>query len=91
MNYRYGFILRDDVFNFADHDPHKVLGRPPDVVDRRFKAWKLADGGCVVASKNAVSWHNKNGRLHRLDGPAVIHVNGTEEWFKDGLLDRSGL
>jgi len=27
-----------------------------------------------------------NGRLHRLDGPAVIYVDGTEEWYLNGIV-----
>jgi hypothetical protein len=32
----------------------------------------------------------KNGQLHREDGPAVEHDNGTKEWFKNGLRHRDG-
>lgn len=28
------------------------------------------------------------GKLHRLDGPAVIHLNGDMEWWINGLLHR---
>jgi len=27
------------------------------------------------------SWHNENGQLHREDGPAVEHSDGTKEWY----------
>jgi hypothetical protein len=29
------------------------------------------------------------GHLHREDGPAIIHANGTEEWWYMGLLHRT--
>lgn len=29
-----------------------------------------------------------NGRLHREDGPAVIHANGEKQWWLDGCLHR---
>ena len=30
-----------------------------------------------------------DGKLHRIDGPAVIWANGTQEWFIDGLRHRT--
>jgi hypothetical protein len=35
-------------------------------------------------------WKNKEGELHRLDGPAVEYPSGKEEWYQDGLLHRFG-
>lgn len=32
-------------------------------------------------------WY-KEGRFHRIDGPAVEHVNGTISWFVEGKLHR---
>ena len=32
-------------------------------------------------------WY-KDGELHREDGPARIHSNGTKVWYKDGKLHR---
>ena len=39
------------------------------------------------------NWIDENGmpireKLHRLDGPAVEHANGTKYWFVDGELHR---
>lgn len=31
---------------------------------------------------------NRDGQLHREDGPAVIYPNGTQHWFHDGWLHR---
>lgn len=28
------------------------------------------------------------GKLHRIDGPAVLHADGTREWWVGGLLHR---
>jgi hypothetical protein len=33
-------------------------------------------------------WRNKEGRLHRLDGPAIEWDNGDKEWFIDGCYCR---
>jgi hypothetical protein len=41
-----------------------------------------------VVEKNAIEWYNKNGQLHREDGPAVEWTSGTKEWYKDGGLHR---
>ena len=35
-----------------------------------------------------ISWHNKQGELHRDDGPAKIWSNGTQEWYQHGELHR---
>jgi hypothetical protein len=35
-------------------------------------------------------WRNKDGELHRLDGPAIEYADGKEEWYQDGLLHRFG-
>lgn len=33
-------------------------------------------------------WHNKNGDLHRVDGPAVIRWTGTKHWCQNNQLHR---
>jgi hypothetical protein len=33
-------------------------------------------------------FYNKNGQLHRLNGPAVKRSNGYEAWYQNGLLHR---
>jgi hypothetical protein len=33
-------------------------------------------------------WKNKEGKLHRLDGPAVDYVDGRKQWYKNGLRHR---
>jgi hypothetical protein len=30
-----------------------------------------------------------DGKLHRTDGPAVIHSDGTREWYQNGVLHRT--
>jgi hypothetical protein len=34
-------------------------------------------------------WRNKEGKFHRLDGPAIEYVSGSKEWYQYGLLHRS--
>ena len=31
-------------------------------------------------------WINKSRKHHRIGGPAIIHPDGTEIWYKDGKL-----
>ena len=38
--------------------------------------------------KNRTEWCNKNGKLHRDDGPAIEHANGTKLWWINGKLHR---
>ena len=33
-------------------------------------------------------WINAERKLHRLDGPAAEHLEGTKYWFQDGKLHR---
>ena len=35
-------------------------------------------------------WTNKEGELHREDGPALILKSGTEKWYLNGTLHREG-
>jgi hypothetical protein len=35
-------------------------------------------------------WRNKNGELHRLDGPAFEGANGGKYWYLNGVLHREG-
>lgn len=35
-------------------------------------------------------WRNKDGKLHRLDGPALESKDGSKAWYQDGLLHRIG-
>jgi hypothetical protein len=54
------------------------------------------DGPAVFDEKKEYVKYYKNGKLHRLDGPAVIqpiYVDGkntVEEWYLNGLLHRDG-
>jgi hypothetical protein len=34
-------------------------------------------------------WYNSNGRLHRNDGPAVVHVDGGKSWYQHGKVHRA--
>ena len=42
----------------------------------------------VVSSFGTKEWKNKKGLFHRDDGPAIIHPNGTEEWYRNGKIHR---
>jgi hypothetical protein len=33
-------------------------------------------------------WKNEKREYHRLDGPAIIYKNGSEEWYQDGNFHR---
>ena len=45
--------------------------------------------GISVDFFGAKSYYKK-GKLHRTDGPAVEHANGTKEWYIKGRLHRVG-
>lgn len=47
-------------------------------------------GYCYIESTQEHQWR-LNGKLHRLDGPAVIYTkNNTQIWYKHGELHRIG-
>ena len=43
----------------------------------------------TTPDQDSAEWRDSYGRLHRLDGPAVIYANGTRMWYIDGDLHRS--
>lgn len=43
---------------------------------------------CTSVVDGSKVWKNKSGKLHREDGPALIHPNGSSFWYKDGYLHR---
>ena len=34
-------------------------------------------------------WYNKDGKLHRADGPAIEYPSGSKEWYLNGKLHRT--
>ena len=39
-----------------------------------------------ILSFGISTWRNKDGKLHRIDGPAVILPTGTKMWYLNGNL-----
>ena len=44
---------------------------------------------CVTQISDNVQAWKFNGKLHRVDGPAVVHTDGYEEWWLDGKRHRA--
>ena len=42
----------------------------------------------VKVFEDRVEWRNKDGKLHREDGPAIERSNGSKEYWIDGQLHR---
>lgn len=42
----------------------------------------------LMKTDNRVEYFNDEGKLDRVDGPAVEWVNGREEWYRNGRLHR---
>lgn len=38
--------------------------------------------------REQIRWENRRGRLHRKNGPALIKMDGTQEWYLHGRLHR---
>lgn len=41
-----------------------------------------------ITPSGARFYYNHLGQLHREDGPAVMYLNGTSAWFRNGLRHR---
>lgn len=44
----------------------------------------------IEKSANGHTYHYKDGRYHREDGPAIIYSYGEERWYYKGFLHRIG-
>ena len=42
------------------------------------------------ADGDRIEHRDGEGRLHRLDGPALIHANGSVKWYRHGVRHREG-
>jgi len=49
-----------------------------------------SDSVMTIDSDGDKVWKNSDGKLHRLDGPAVEWVNGYKFWYKNGNRHRDG-
>ena len=54
-------------------------------------SWDLGRNGmtCIVDGDGNKIWCNKQGQLHRTDGPAIIHADGSREWYRNDKLHRT--
>jgi hypothetical protein len=62
---------------------YPVYGHYEKIVD-----YMIRFGYRVKISESEISWY-LNGRLHRIDGPAVVTVTGTKIWYQHGVKHRS--
>jgi hypothetical protein len=53
-----------------------------------MKRKRDADLVKTVRPDGTVKWRNKEGKLHREDGPACEYPSGAKEWYRDGKLHR---
>jgi len=42
------------------------------------------------ADGDRIEHRDGEGRLHRIDGPALIHANGSVKWYRHGVRHREG-
>ena len=43
----------------------------------------------IIHENGTQEWRSANGNPHRLDGPAIIHIDGYQAWFINGLRHRT--
>jgi hypothetical protein len=36
-----------------------------------------------------IEYRNRSGKLHNIDGPAIIYPSGTKKWIVNGILHRT--
>lgn len=46
----------------------------------------IQSDGSYITDQGQVSWYNDDGKLHRLDGPALLKVDGSCAWYIDGNM-----
>jgi len=76
---------------YKDGELHRENDLPTIERANGGKEWHkngVLQASLTVDSDGDQKWKNSDGKLHRLDGPAVECVNGTKMWYKDGKLSR---
>ena len=58
-----------------------------DKTVNRYLKEAVQPNGPVTNANGDKVWY-KDGKLHRLDGPAVDRADGAKEWYKDDKLHR---
>jgi hypothetical protein len=43
---------------------------------------------CITDHHGNKRWYNRVGQLHRLGGPAIVHVDGAKFWYINGARHR---
>jgi hypothetical protein len=77
-----------------DYQLHIWAGEPDDVYclihsDPAYQAlYRVAGGIQPCCLGGSIEWKDENNWLHRDDGPALIKVDGTQEWYQHGELHR---
>ena len=77
-----------------DYQLHIWAGEPDDVYclihsNPAYQAlYRVAGGIQPCCLGGSIEWKDENNWLHRDDGPALIKVDGTQEWYQHGELHR---
>lgn len=50
----------------------------------------LSGGWFKIHKDGSKRWYSNKGKLHRLDGPAIVEVDGSKHWYVDGVCHRVG-
>ncbi len=77
-----------------DDELHVWAGEPNDIYclihnDPAYQTLcQLAGEKPPCCLNKEVKWEDKRGKQHRENGPALISIDGTREWYRHGKLDR---
>ena len=86
------YPIKNGLIHLRDINPYQHLKELFDVNDdidwvTDWAISRIGEHYRIKFVSGTEIWY-KNGKYHRLDGPAVIRGNGTEIWYKDGLYHR---
>jgi len=54
----------------------------------KYKTWDRLKEPPEIDEDGSKVWRDKEGRLHRENGPAIIWKDGSMFWYKNGKLHR---
>jgi hypothetical protein len=87
-------IKENPLFYKLNQIVKSLTDKLPEQVIKKADQWsyeELPDGGYKVSVPNEIKYYNKDGQLHRLDGPAIVWPRqDIEQWYKDGQRHRVG-
>src|SRR5699024_932402 len=68
----------------GEAEPTRTAGAPPE------QPYPPDDPPTRIGPDGTMTWLNSDGKLHRVNGPAIIGGDGSQQWLQDGRPHRIG-